>query len=174
MINEGLIHAQQLRRNDSKERVEWAVQFLKDSEGKHAKITAAKIAEISGLSRAVLYKTHLRTLWDTKYSSFTNLGINHDHLIEQQLKGLQDKLAHLELQLEKKEKQLERSFKENEREKLRARVYREDYEELKDRHQKLLYYNLKILRKLHIHGIDTKELDEIHNDFQKPYETDKK
>ncbi|WP_249645999.1 MULTISPECIES: hypothetical protein [unclassified Lysinibacillus] len=42
---------------------------------------------------------------------------------------------------------------------MRASVYRQDYEELKERYQQLLHHNLRVLRKLHLHGIDVKDLD---------------
>lgn len=87
--------------------------------------------------------------------------------LEKQLKDLQEQILQLDLKLQKKEQQLARSVKNLEKEKQRAQVYREDYEELKERHQRLLHYNLRILRKLHIHGVDTSDLGELHNEFEK-------
>ena len=66
MANEGLLEKQQQMREDSIERVKWSVQYLKDLEGNNTRISAKKIADISGLSRAVLYKSHLRPLWDKR------------------------------------------------------------------------------------------------------------
>lgn len=169
LINNGLLQAQQSKRNESIERVEWAVQFLKDTEGVHAKITAVKIADISGLSRVVLYKAHLRKIWDVSFNSNHSVnGATYEHMhLEKQLKDLQEQILQLDLKLQKKEQQLARSVKNLEKEKQRAQVYREDYEELKERHQRLLHYNLRILRKLHIHGVDTSDLGELHNEFEK-------
>lgn len=48
--------------------VSWAVQYLRDLEGPHCRITAVKLADVSGLSRTVLYKPHLRVLWDKNWS----------------------------------------------------------------------------------------------------------
>jgi hypothetical protein len=58
------------------------------------------------------------------------------------------------------EYQKERLLNDLENEKSRSTVYRQDYEELKERHAKLLHQNLRLLRRLHLHGIDTDEFDE--------------
>lgn len=162
MANEGLLEKQQLMREDSIERVKWAVQYLKDLEGDHTRISAKKIADISGLSRAVLYKSHLRPLWDGTWSKLEGERQTRHNTERQfqELKKLEDQIVNLEQQLQKMEYQKERLLNVLEKEKSRSTVYRQDYEELKERHTKLLHHNLRLLRKLHLHGIETDEFDE--------------
>jgi hypothetical protein len=162
MANEGLLEKQQQMREDSIERVKWSVQYLKDLEGTNTRISAKKIADVSGLSRAVLYKSHLRPLWDRTWSKLEKERQNR-HDTDRQLreqKKLEDQIVLLEQQLQKNEHQKERLLNALEKEKSRSNVYREDYEELKERHAKLLHHNLRLLRKLHLHGIETDEFDD--------------
>jgi uncharacterized membrane protein len=162
MANEGLLEKQQQMREDSIERVKWSVQYLKDLEGDHTRISAKKIADISGLSRAVLYKSHLRPLWDKTWSKFEKERQNRNDTDRQlrEQKKLEDQIINLEQQLQKKEYQKERLLNALEKEKSRTSVYRQDYEELKERHAKLLHHNLHLLRRLHLHGIEVDEFDE--------------
>ncbi|MFE4354553.1 hypothetical protein ACFVSS_04565 [Peribacillus butanolivorans] len=138
---------------------------MRDLEGDHTRISAKKIADISGLSRTVLYKSHLRPLWDRTWSkSEKERQSKHDtnrQLREQ--KKLEDQIVLLEQQLQKNEHQKERLLNSLEKEKSRSSVYRQDYEELKERHAKLLHHNLRLLRKLHLHGVDTDEFDDKKN-----------
>ncbi|SFL55665.1 DUF6262 family protein [Salibacterium qingdaonense] len=171
MANEGLRRLQQEKREDSIERVNWALQYLRDLEGVNVQISAAKLAEVSELSRAVLYKPHLRSLWDPAWLESSQERNNDKcELHLQRTKYLEDQITHLETQWNKSENKRARLEKALEKEKSRSLVYRQDYEELKARHQKLLYVHLKALRKLHIHGIDTSELleggkDDLDPDF---------
>lgn len=161
MGNNGIRELQQKKREESIERVEWAIKYLRDLEGLHCRITAIKLVDITGLSRATLYKSHLRPLWDPNWIK-TNTGkkinseINHCHQDNQKL---QLDVSLLKSKLEKSYGEISRLKKGVENEKMRASVYRHDYEELKERYQQLLHHNLRILRKLHLHGIDIKDLD---------------
>ncbi|MCF7753182.1 hypothetical protein KQ941_01915 [Paenibacillus xylanexedens] len=168
MINDKLKELQLLKREDSIERVSWAIQFLKDTEGKHNKITAVKISSVTGLSRAVLYKPHLRILWDKKYDELmkNNKIPSRQNLQQEKLIiTLQEKITLLEMKISKGENIHSKLLEDIEKEKTRSRVYRDDYDDLKERHQKLLYYNLRILRKLHIQGIDISQFNDFQNDF---------
>lgn len=157
MVNEGLQLLQQKKREDSIERVTWALQYLKDLEGPHCRITAVKLADISDLSRAALYKPHLRVLWDKKWakSEKERKAKRESERYNQEKRQLENEISQLEQKLQKSEKQTVRLAQSVEKEKTRASVYRDDYEELKKRHQKLLYHNLRLLRKLHTLGVDT-------------------
>lgn len=161
MGNNGLRELQQKMREDSIERVKWAVQYLHDLEGQHCRITAVKLADISGLSRAALYKPHLRPIWDDNWAKS-----EEEHHAQQEIERynqdkekLQIEISLLERKLEKRDLEIVRLKKVWESEKVRAGVYRQDYEELKERHQQLLHHNLRILRKLHLHGVDTRDLN---------------
>jgi chromosome segregation ATPase len=162
MTNDGLRELQQKKREDSIERVKWAIQYLRDLEGQYCRITAVKLGDISGLSRAALYKPHLRPLWDKKWATIPQKEskIQQDiNSFQQDKEKLQIEVALLESKLEKSELEISRLKKKVENEKMRASVYRQDYEELKERHQQLLHHNLRILRKLHLHGVDTRDLN---------------
>lgn len=63
----GLAKYQDEKKQDSIQRVQWAIQTLRDLEGNHTKMKAEKLAEMTGLSRTALYKPHLRKLWDVKW-----------------------------------------------------------------------------------------------------------
>ncbi|MDF9612827.1 hypothetical protein P5763_12240 [Bacillus cereus] len=63
----GLVKYQDEKKQDSIQRVQWAIQTLRNLEGSHTKMKAEKLAEMTGLSRASLYKPHLRSLWDIKW-----------------------------------------------------------------------------------------------------------
>ncbi|MFJ7953925.1 DUF6262 family protein [Lysinibacillus sp. NPDC096418] len=161
MGNDGLRELQQKKREESIERVEWAIEYLRDLEGDHCRITAIKLVDITGLSRAALYKSHLRPLWDLNYIKMDvgeeiNSEINRYH---QDNEKLQLDVSLLKSKLEKSYAEISRLKKGCDNEKMRASVYRQDYEELKERYQQLLHHNLRILRKLHLHGIDLKDLD---------------
>jgi len=160
MENNGLRELQQKKREDSIGRVKWAIQYLQDLEGQHCRITAVKLVDISGLSRAALYKPHLRPLWDENWamSEKKRQSQREQQCYLQDKEKLQNEISHLERKLEKSELEISRLKKALENEKARARVYRQDYEEMKERHQQLLHHNLRILRKLHLHGIDITDL----------------
>ncbi|SCY33755.1 MULTISPECIES: DUF6262 family protein [unclassified Lysinibacillus] len=161
MGNDGLRELQQKKREESIELVEWAIEHLRDLEGEHCRITAIKLVGLTGLSRATLYKTHLRPLWDLNWikrdiKKGFNSEINRYHQDNQKL---QLDVSLLKSKLEKSYNEISRLKKGWDNEKMRASVYRQDYEELKERYQQLLHHNLRVLRKLHLHGIDVKDLD---------------
>lgn len=153
-------------REDSIQKVKWAVQFIKDSEGNHVRITAVKLSEITGLSRAALYKKHLRPLWDKSYTGLTEQVQSQSSIADQQyqVNKLNEKITEIEFSLKKSRNQNDKLISDLENEKTRSKVYRQDYDNLKERHQKLLHYNLRILRKLHILGIDVSEFDKMETD----------
>jgi predicted RNase H-like nuclease (RuvC/YqgF family) len=135
---------------------------LKDLEGDHTRICAKKIADISGLIRAVLYKSHLRPVWDRTWSKLERERQNRHNTDRQfqELKKHEDQIVNLEQKLKKMEYQNERLLYVLEKEKSRSTVYRQEYEEHKGRHAKLLHHNLRLLRRLHLYGIETDEFDE--------------
>lgn len=160
MPNEGLQLLQQKKREDSIERVSWALQYLKDLEGPHCRITAVKLADVAGLSRAALYKPHLRILWDKNWSisEKERKAKKESEHYNQEKQQLEKEIIRLEKKLQKGDNQITRLTQLVEKEKARANVYRGDYEELKEKHQRLLLHNLRLLRKLHILGIATSDL----------------
>lgn len=162
LLNAGLQQLQQIKRDDSVEKVKWAVSFLYDTEGASCRITALKISSISGLSRAALYKKHLRTLWDKTYKidleeAQSKLATEKQ---EREIRKLEEKIITMELQFKKSQHQIDQLSRDLENEKSRSKVYKLDYEKLKERQQALLFHNLRILRKLHIHGIDISEFED--------------
>lgn len=163
MLNEGLKIRQQEMRESSIEQVKWAVQYLYDLEGTQCRLTAAKLAEITGLSRTVLYKPHLRPIWDKTWvdSKEKQLQLIEKRATEQELSKLEALIKELEKRLKKQEIQNFNLIRDLETEKSRSKVYKKDYEDLKQRHEKLLHYNLRILRKLHMHGIQADELGDF-------------
>lgn len=162
LINKGIFDLQNSKRQDSIDRVKWAMQFIRDTEGTHSNPTAVKIANVAGLSRAVLYKPHLRRLWDSSwaYNPEENKVINEVEELQRIKQKLDDSNAQLHLQLEKSQHVNASLARELENEKNRSKVYRQDFESLKAQHQKLLHYNLRLLRKLHLYGVDAKEFGE--------------
>ncbi|MBU8879237.1 hypothetical protein BGM26_09605 [Bacillus sp. FJAT-29790] len=161
MANDGLRELQQKKREESIERVKWAIQYLHDLEGQNCRITAVKLVDISGLSRAALYKPHLRSLWDENWAisqkeSKIQQEIDHHHKDKEKL---QIEISLLDRRIQKSELEISRLTKALNNEKARSSVYRQDFEEMKERHQKLLHHNLRILRKLHLHGVDTSDLN---------------
>ncbi|WP_261305932.1 DUF6262 family protein [Paenibacillus andongensis] len=163
MLNVGLQQVQQLKRDDSVEKVKWAVNFLHDTEGSSCRITALKISDISGLSRAALYKKHLRPLWDKTYKTdLLEVQRKHSADIQQrETRKLEEKIISLELQLKKSQHQVDQLIRELENEKARSKVYRLDFEKIKEHHQAVLHHNLRILRKLHVRGIDISEFEDV-------------
>ncbi len=163
MLNEGLKIRQQEMRESSIEQVKWAVQYLYDLEGTHCRLTAVKLAEITGLSRTVLYKSHLRPIWDKTWvdSKEKQLQLIEKRATEQELSKLEALIKELEKRLKKQEIQNCNLIRDLETEKSRSKVYKKDYEDLKQRHEKLLYYNLRILQKLHMYGIQVDELEDF-------------
>lgn len=161
MQNNGLKELQRKKREESIEQVEWALNYFRDLEGEYCRITAVKIADVTGLSRATLYKQHLRPLWDSNWNKIERteneqLDTNNFY---QELEKLQNEVVFLKNIIEKNKDEILRLEKGLENEKSRSKVYKQDYEELKERYQQLLHHNLRILRKLHLHGIDVKDLE---------------
>lgn len=160
MVNDGLRLRQQKIREHSIEQITWAVQYLRDLEGEHCRLTAAKLADLAGLSRAVLYKAHLRAIWDTSWaeSEAQRRKNSQEQAREKEKRDLEMLLSQLQKRLEKSERQNIKLMQELEIEKARSTVYKKDYEELKQRHQKLLHHNLRVLRRLHTTGLDISDL----------------
>ncbi|MCY7939601.1 DUF6262 family protein [Bacillus inaquosorum] len=152
MPNEGILILQQRKRNESIEKVNWAIQYFRDLEGPNSRITAKKLSELTQLSRTVLYKPHLRSLWDKNWHG-ENIKISKkNHLAEED--KLFKKIACLKAQLQKKETKIHRLEEAYKNEKNRSKAHAQNYEELKVRHQRLLHHNLMLTRKLHLHGLE--------------------
>lgn len=164
-VNDGLIVHQEQLRAQSVEQVKWAVQYIKDLEGSHYHLSACKVSKITGLSRAVLYKSHLRGLWDVDWDGEKSKEalVRQKECIER-TKLLQS-IVELETQIKKMENHINKLTNDLSVEKARSSVYKNDYNELKERHQVLLHHNLRILRKLHIHGIDTSEFEDQETEY---------
>jgi len=162
LINKGLRELQDAKRQESIERVRWAVQFIRDTEGAHLRITALKVSATAGLSRAALYKPHLRPLWDSLWASNQEqyTEVYEIEELRRAVQQLEDRNNQLQSQLKNVQNQNEKLIRELEHEKTRSKVYRQDYENQKEQHQKLLHHNLRLLRKLHVYGIDMAEFDE--------------
>lgn len=64
------------KRQESIEKVTWAIQTLQDLEGEDAIIRSEKIIEMTGLSKTAIYKPHLRTLWDQQWIG-TNIDLDN-------------------------------------------------------------------------------------------------
>lgn len=100
MPNEGILILQQKKRDESIEKVNWAIQYFRDLEGPNSRITAKKLSELTQLSRTVLYKPHLRSLWDKNWHT-ENLKISKKNDLTEKDK-LEKKIVCLKAELQKK------------------------------------------------------------------------
>ncbi|MDR4984106.1 DUF6262 family protein [Bacillus cereus] len=159
-MNTGLMQYQEKKRKESIEKVKWAIQTLKDLEGEGVIIRPEKIIEMTGLSKTAIYKRHLRTIWDQQWigapSHSDNMISNMQH--NRKVIGLEKEVQSVNKQLEKAEKKISNLKKKLELETSRSRVFINEYEEQKKENEKLLYKYLKLLRALHVRGIEFDEL----------------
>ncbi|MRC29445.1 hypothetical protein GH884_14450 [Bacillus thuringiensis] len=156
-LNEGLKAIQEKARQQSIETVTWAVEFIKDTEGVNGKITAQKLAEVTNLSRAVLYKKHIRGIWDVNWKQCKKLSLKPNDVVGVDNPQLQiDELTYKLSIVENKNEKLKRKL---EQEQTRLQINVQEIKEIKEKHQKLLYQYLKILRELHIRGIKIEDLN---------------
>ncbi|HHL0974577.1 TPA: DUF6262 family protein [Bacillus cereus] len=159
-MNTGLIQYQEKKRKESIEKVKWAIQTLKDLEGEGVIIRPEKIIEMTGLSKTAMYKPHLRMLWDRQWIGATSHSDNMISKVQHNRKvvGLEKEVQNVNKQLEKAEKNISNLKKKLELETSRSRVFINEYEEQKKENEKLLYKYLKLLRVLHVRGIEVNEL----------------
>lgn len=137
----------------------WAVEFIKDTEGVNSKITAQKLAEVTNLSRAVLYKKHIRGIWNVNWKQCKKLSLKPNDVVcvnnndpQLQIDELTYKLSIVENKNEKLKIKLGQ-------EQTRLQINIQEIKEIKEKHQKLLYQYLKILRELHVRGIKIEDLN---------------
>ncbi|OTX29254.1 hypothetical protein BK709_08765 [Bacillus thuringiensis serovar shandongiensis] len=159
-MNTGLMQYQEKKRKESIEKVKWAIQTLKDLEGEAVIIRSEKIIEMTGLSKTAIYKPHLRTLWDQQW---VEPNSNPDNMISKmqynrRVVELEKEIQRANKQLEKADTKMTNLQKKLELETSRSRVFINDYEEQKKENEKLLYKYLKLLRVLHVRGIEIDEL----------------
>lgn len=151
---------QEKKRQESIEKVKWAIQTLQDLEGKDIIIRPEKIIEITGLSKTAIYKPHLRKIWDLQW---IGPNPNPDNMISKmhhnrKVVELEKEILRVNKQLEKAEIKITNLEKKLELETSRSRVFINEYEEQKKENEKLLYKYLKLLRGLHVRGIEVNEL----------------
>ncbi|MEK4838592.1 DUF6262 family protein [Bacillus sp. FSL L8-0152] len=159
-MNTGLMQYQEKKRKESIEKVKWAIQTLKDLEGEGVIIRPEKIIEMTGLSKTAIYKPHLRTIWDQQWIG----PVSHSDKMISKMQYNRE-IVELEKEVERINKKLEKATTKmiNLQEKLeleisRSRVFINEYEEQKKENEKLLYKYLKLLRVLHVRGIEVNEL----------------
>ncbi|MDA1774253.1 DUF6262 family protein [Bacillus cereus] len=159
-MNTGLMQYQEKKRHESIEKVRWAIQTLKDLEGESVIIRPEKIIEMTGLSKTAIYKPHLRMIWDQQWigphSNSDNMISKIQH--NKKVAELEKEVQRINKQLEKNETKMNNLEKKLELETSRSRVFINEYEEQKKENEKLLYKYLKLLRVLHVRGIEINEL----------------
>ncbi|MFE6706352.1 DUF6262 family protein [Bacillus thuringiensis] len=159
-MNTGLMQYQEQKRHESIEKVRWAIRTLKDLEGESVIIRPEKIIEMTGLSKTAIYKPHLRTIWDQQWVGPPSHSDNMISKIQYNKKvaELEKEVQRINKQLEKAETKMNNLEKKLELETSRSRVFINEYEEQKKENEKLLYKYLKLLRVLHVRGIEVNEL----------------
>lgn len=159
-MNTGLMQYQEKKRQESIKKVKWAIQTLQDLEGEGAIVRPEKIIEMTGLSKTAIYKPHLRTLWDQQWIGpnidFNNMISKMQH--NRKVVELEKEVERINKQLEKAERKMTNLQEKLELETSRSRVFINEYEEQKKENEKLLYKYLKLLRALHVRGIEVDEL----------------
>ncbi|OOZ86585.1 MULTISPECIES: DUF6262 family protein [Bacillus cereus group] len=158
----GLAKYQDEKKQDSIQRVQWAIQTLRDLEGNHTKMKAEKLAEMTGLSRTALYKTHLRKLWDVKWVKIQKekSDSRENFAFNKQIEELQQTICQLKKDLLSQEVKISKVKKQLDNEKMRSKVFKIEYEEQKKENEKLLYKHLVLLRGLHSRGIEITDFEE--------------
>ncbi|PEL47298.1 DUF6262 family protein [Bacillus toyonensis] len=159
-MNTGLMQYQEKKRHESIEKVRWAIQTLKDLEGESVVIRPEKIIEMTGLSKTAIYKPHLRTIWDKQWIGLPSHSDNMISKMQHNRKvvELEKEVQRANKQLEKAETKISNLQKKLELETSRSRVFINEYGEQKKENEKLLYKYLKLLRVLHVRGIEVNEL----------------
>ncbi|MGH0525400.1 DUF6262 family protein [Bacillus cereus] len=159
-MNTGLMQYQEQKRHESIEKVRWAIRTLKDLEGESVIIRPEKIIEMTGLSKTAIYKPHLRTIWDQQWVRPPSHSDNMISKIQHNKKvaELEKEVQRINKQLEKAETKMNNLEKKLELETSRSRVFINEYEEQKKENEKILYKYLKLLRVLHVRGIEVNEL----------------
>ncbi|COF05401.1 DUF6262 family protein [Bacillus cereus group sp. BC251] len=158
----GLAKYQDEKKQDSIQRVQWAIQTLRDLEGNHTKMKAEKLAEMTGLSRTALYKPHLRKLWDVKWVKIQKekSDSRENFAFNKQIEELQQTICQLKKDLLSQEVKISKVKKQLDNEKMRSKVFKIEYEEQKKENEKLLYKHLVLLRGLHSRGIEITDFEE--------------
>ncbi|HDW3057607.1 MULTISPECIES: DUF6262 family protein [Bacillus] len=159
-MNTGLMQYQEKKRHESIEKVRWAIQTLKDLEGESVIVRPEKIIDMTGLSKTAMYKPHLRMIWDQQWVGPPSHSDNMISKIQHNKKvaELEKEVQRINKQLEKAETKMNNLEKKLELETSRSRVFINEYEEQKKENEKLLYKYLKLLRVLHVRGIEVNEL----------------
>ncbi|MFE8092543.1 hypothetical protein [Bacillus toyonensis] len=159
-MNTGLMQYQEKKRQESIEKVKWAIQTLKDLEGDAVIIRPEKIIEMTELSKTAIYKPHLRTLWDQQWVESNSHPDSRISKIQHNRKviELEREIQRVNKQLEKAETKMINLQKKLELETSRSRVFINEYGEQRKENEKLLYKYLKLLRVLHVRGIEVDEL----------------
>lgn len=154
--NEGLQAKQKELKDATVESVNWAVNTIRDLEGETVKIKAKKISQLTGLSRTVLYKKHVRGIWDPNWSDkLTKHQENLNHLLkEKEIKGLVTRITELTTQLQKSQLKVDALTVKLEYAVSRSSVFKKEYEDLKGENENLLHQYLELLRHLHARDID--------------------
>ncbi len=158
-LNEGLKTLQEQARQQTMEAVTWAVEFIKDTEGVNSKITAQKLAEVTNLSRAVLYKKHIRGIWDVNWKQCKEPSLKPNDVFCVDNDNLQQQIDELTYKLSIAENKNEKLKRKLEQEQTRLQINAVEVKEIKEKHENLLYQYLKILRELHIRGIKIEDLN---------------
>lgn len=158
----GLAKYQDEKKQDSIQRVQWAIQTLRDLEGSHTKMKAEKLAEMTGLSRTALYKPHLRNLWDVKWVDIQKEKSDYkeNYVLNKRIEELQQTICQLKKDLLSQEVKIIKDKKQLDNEKMRSKVFKIEYEEQKKENEKLLYKYLVLLRGLHSRGIEITDFEE--------------
>ncbi|MEH7547751.1 hypothetical protein [Neobacillus vireti] len=156
--NDRLKELHEQKRIETINQIEYAIDTIKALEGDNAAITALKICNYSGLSRAALYKEHALkiwnpVLWSERYEKKTKIEEKLKGKFEEDIKTLKEEINTLNNELLRTKSKLNKVALELEDEKKRSHVYKLDAEELKLTNKKLLGECQRLHNKLVMHGI---------------------
>jgi flagellar biosynthesis GTPase FlhF len=151
-LNDYLKSMHQSMREDTANKVREAIEAIREFEGEKSVISANKLVNITGLSRSVLYKSHILevwnpTLWNKRYGKRKQTNGVYEKEIQQLQEGkenLEEKLKKLEFKCKELETQL----------KQRKEVYKMDIKDLESQNAELLGENLSLKSILRASGIN--------------------
>ena len=130
------------------------IKSLQNLQGEGYRPTAAILSEYTGISRQTLSKSVYREIWDPMYKEVASIAKVSEESIEYEQK---DTVYKLEMKLKKMDEKLAAERKNKQK-------YKNELDDLKMRHKKLLFHNLTILRRLRLYGI---EIEDIQSELDK-------
>ncbi|ALS23183.1 hypothetical protein [Paenibacillus naphthalenovorans] len=151
-MNQNLRKTQQQIREETIEKVQSAIQFIRENEGDKAPITASKILLYSEVSRTVLYKPHILKLWN-EYLWQKRYGNKENKYYEKELKALQIEKESLELKLQKAEARIHKLQEQLEEEKALSKGQSVKIKRLEEENSVLLGHIELLNSKLNARGL---------------------